>query len=122
MWAKERPAQGGPVMRVGTRDYRKNIEPYRECPLFHTCAVNRCPLHPDYEALESLPADRQRKCKASKAQRISVAIKYPGVLPLQGLTTMEWSRTPPEKRPETQIKGRDPARGDRPDARRGNIP
>ena len=55
-------------------------DPSFECPRFSRCAVNRCPLSPRYPQLASHPDDTEQKCRATKATRLKVAARYPGLL------------------------------------------
>jgi len=66
-------------------------QPFEECPKFNTCSVNRCPLHPDYLQLESIPADLGRKCRLSKMKRIAIASRFPGIITFGGFTIREHS-------------------------------
>jgi hypothetical protein len=64
-----------------------DIRPYRECSRFEVCSCNKCPLDPDIAMRVSVPDDE--KCKATRTTRQNIALKYPELLPLQGLTAKE---------------------------------
>ena len=66
--------------------------PSYDCPGFISCAVNNCPLHPEYPNLSVSPLDPETKCKAQKPGRIRIASKYPGILKYGGLTVKERKR------------------------------
>lgn len=67
------------------------VDPSFECPRFHRCSVNRCPLSPWYPRLASHPDDPEKKCRATKATRVKVATRYPGLLHYGGLTGKEFA-------------------------------
>lgn len=67
------------------------MEPNRECPRFQRCSVNNCPLDSGYPDYDTSPLDKERKCTFSKARRILIAVKYPGVLKYGGRTKAEYS-------------------------------
>lgn len=90
--------------------------PYRECPRFHKCSVNNCPLHPSYPNLPVDPEDKEQKCTMEKQVRFKIGSNYPEVLKWKGLTSREWagkqkfdSMTPGEKeaiRQKAKIMGK----------------
>lgn len=96
---------------AGTGEHRhvQNTLPAERCKYFTKCAVNRCPLTPRYERLETLPSDPGRTCRATKAHRIAVAAQYPDITPYHGMTRMEYSRTPAHNLPERRKNATDPA-------------
>ena len=82
----------------------KRIEPFKECPRFSGCSVNRCPPDPGMSVRPVHPDDKEKQCPMEKPVRLRIAAKYPGVLKLGGLTPMEaagravWEkRSPAEK-------------------------
>lgn len=60
-----------------------------ECPRWPSCSVNNCPLDPRYPNLPVRPGDKERKCTMEKGVRVRIAAKYPGQLPMNGLTRTE---------------------------------
>ena len=66
-------------------------EPAYDCPRYKRCAVNKCPLSIHYKKQLNHPDDKERKCKAPKAQRVAVAANYPGLLEYEGMTGNEFS-------------------------------
>jgi len=89
--AKKTPAATGAGNET-ERVTKKYTTPFESCQRFARCAVNRCPLHPDYLKLKDHPADRERHCKAPKADRVAIAAEFPGVLPTNGLLPRERPR------------------------------
>jgi len=87
----------------------KNTLPAESCRHYARCAVNKCPLSPCYQNLQTLPTDSQTKCRATKAHRVAVAAQYPDVTPYHGMTRMEYSRTAADNLPERRKIARDPA-------------
>lgn len=69
------------------------IQPYRECPRFNECSVNRCPLDAAYPNQFVHKQDKQQICPMEKPVRVRIAAKYQGVLPMEGMTTREWAKT-----------------------------
>lgn len=87
-------------------------EPYRECPRFPRCSVNRCPLDPEYSHREPHPGDPERRCGVAKAIRLRIAKPYAAYLPLAGLTAPEhaarqrWDNLSPVQRQAVAEMGR----------------
>ena len=75
---------------VGKDLKKENI--FMDCTRFDNCSVNNCPLHPRYPKLPTLAIDFERKCKARKSTRVSLAIRSLDKLPYEGLTVAEWKR------------------------------
>ena len=77
--------------------------PYHECSSFNLCSVNVCPLDPFSNEKEILPGE-DKKCRGEKPMRQRIALKYPNLLPYQGLTKRQfearqkWDALPPEKK------------------------
>jgi len=65
------------------------IKAFKECPRFDKCNVNKCPLHTDYEKLQSSEYDKEQKCTMERRVRERIGLKYG--LPNQGLTQREIS-------------------------------
>jgi len=63
-------------------------EPYEECPRFHKCSVNVCPLDPFVYKKNKLP--EEEKCTLGKTIRLRIAEKHLDLLPHRGLTSREW--------------------------------
>jgi hypothetical protein len=59
----------------------------KQCPRWSRCSVNNCPL----DAHMTHPDDKERKCPMEKGVRVRIAAKYPGELPMHGMTTREWA-------------------------------
>jgi len=72
-------------------------EPYRACPRFDTCSVNRCPLDPEIGARTFNAGDRETKCPLSKRVRHALFAELPtgaqARLPFGGLLEVEWKRS-----------------------------
>ena len=62
------------------------MEPNRECPRFHHCSVNNCPLDSGYPDYDTSPLDKERRCTLGKTVRLRIAAKYPGELKYGGKT------------------------------------
>ena len=58
-----------------------------ECPRFHTCSVNNCPLHADYPNLPMLTGEA--RCGLGKARRLRIAMNHID-LQFGGLTSREY--------------------------------
>lgn len=63
------------------------------CYRFERCGVNNCPLHPAYPNLPTHDDDAEKRCKAPKGRRLSVAERFPGVLRYGGMTLQEHAAT-----------------------------
>lgn len=87
-------------------------EPYRDCPRFMKCAVNNCPLHPQFPNLANSPLDKERWCTLAKSVRTKIASKYPGVLKYEGMTSHEakglktWAAKSPTDKQKMIANGR----------------
>jgi hypothetical protein len=66
------------------------IKPYKECPRFEKCSVNRCPLDIEAQNRISLPDDPDTECRARIVTRKKIALKY-GLLN-KGMTQKEIRR------------------------------
>jgi hypothetical protein len=64
--------------------------PYEECPQFDRCSCNVCPLDPKIN--DKFTLENEEECRASKPTRQRIALKYPDLLPYQGLTKKSWDR------------------------------
>ena len=73
------------------------MEPYKECPRFEQCSVNRCPLDMEAQNRVSLPGDPDTECRARITTRKKIALKY-GLLN-KGMTQKEIRR---ERRSEAK--------------------
>ncbi len=62
--------------------------PYHQCTSFNLCNANVCPLDPLSGEKETLPSEE--KCRAEKPGRKRIALKYPNLLPYQGLTKRQF--------------------------------
>ncbi len=62
----------------------ENNMPYYECPNFDSCSATKCYLDPDIKYRIILRDDAV--CTAKKSTRKKIGIKYPELLPYQGLT------------------------------------
>lgn len=67
-------------------------EPYRDCPRYHRCSVNLCPLSTNYPDIYVDIDDKQKECTLAKTIRVEIGIKYPE-LKYQGMTPREWGAT-----------------------------
>lgn len=82
--------------------------PYHECNSFEKCSCNVCPLDPLINEKESFP--EEEKCRAEKPGRQKIALKYPNLLPYQGLTQKQfqakkrWESLSPQLR-ELRLQG-----------------
>jgi len=63
---------------------------YQDCPRFDKCAVNKCPLDPNYKAMASHPLDVERKCTLPRRKRVEIGAKYDN-LAYGGLTGHEYT-------------------------------
>lgn len=83
-------------------------KPFQNCPRWERCAVNRCPLHPDYlRTLKVSEYDLEQKCTMEKRVRKRIAALYG--LTNQGLTQRELSSqklwdSQTEEQKQTKIK------------------
>jgi len=75
----------------------EEMEPYKECPRFEKCSVNRCPMDLKAEKRPSLSDDPDTECKARISTRKEIAVKY-GLLN-KGMTEREIKR---ERRSKAQ--------------------
>jgi len=79
-------------------------QPFDLCPRFERCSCNVCPLHPDFNKLESVFEDRERKCKCPKSIRREIGLHFK--LKNLGLTSREktsqenWNNLTPEQKNE----------------------
>ena len=67
----------------------KLTQPYHECKNFDVCSCNVCPLDPLQNEKEALKGEE--KCKVGKPRRQKIALKYPNLLPYQGLTKRQFN-------------------------------
>lgn len=65
--------------------------PPKLCPRFDSCSVNNCPLGPAYPNRLVHPDDNQKSCPMEKSVRARIAKRFPGLLPMQGLTRPEYA-------------------------------
>lgn len=68
-----------------------NPFPFKDCPRYPTCSVNRCPLDPDLAKRKTMPGDAQRHCPMEVNVRLRIGAKYPDLLPMGGLTPKEYA-------------------------------
>ena len=72
-------------------------EPYRACPRFDTCSVNRCPFDPLVHVRTIDPGDRETKCALSRRVRRKLFADLPEPartrLPFGGLYEREFRRS-----------------------------
>ncbi len=98
------PSGPGPAPAAKASEVESRIvtEPYRACPRFDTCSVNRCPFDPEIEIRTFDPGDRETKCGlGKKARRALFAALPPGAqarLPFEGLYEAEWKRREARRR------------------------
>ena len=59
----------------------------RECSRWPQCSVNNCPLEPNPVIN---PLDKEPKCTMAKANRMRIAARHPGVLPIMGMMELEF--------------------------------
>jgi len=57
------------------RKEEAEMEPYKDCPRFEKCSVNRCPLDIEAKNRVSLPDDPDTECKARIVTRKLIALK-----------------------------------------------
>ena len=71
-------------------------EPFRACPRFETCSVNRCPFDPEIGIRAADPGDRELRCPSGKRARRSIFTSLPPAararLPFEGLYEAEFKR------------------------------
>jgi hypothetical protein len=60
---------------------------FEECPQYHACSCNVCPLDPDVERMFALPGEMD--CRAERPTREKIAERYGGTLPWSGLLPRE---------------------------------
>lgn len=68
---------------------KKAVMPYHECPSFDICSAPKCPLDPDIKERDGRYPEEE-KCRANKPTRQKISMKYPNLLPYQGLFGREW--------------------------------
>ena len=64
----------------------------KHCSRWDHCSVNNCPLDPNEAPTDW---DKHPKCTMAKANRMRVAARFPGALPMAGMTAREfggWTR------------------------------
>ena len=66
------------------------MKAYQECTRFEKCAVNKCPLDPNYKSMSSVPGDTERKCTLARKKRVETGAKYDN-LAYGGLTGHEYT-------------------------------
>jgi hypothetical protein len=82
------------------------IEPFKSCPRYAKCSVNRCPLQTIYPEGFTAKTDKDKKCGLAKTIRQRVSGEFPGFLKLGGLTAREaesarrWAALTDEQRTE----------------------
>ena len=92
------PARPGPSPTAKGAEAGAQIvaEPFRACPRFETCSVNRCPFDPEIGIRASDPGDRELKCPLGKRARRSLFASLPPAaqtqLPFEGLYEAEFKR------------------------------
>ena len=83
--------------RALTRELLAIGEPYRACPRFDTCSVNRCPFDPSIRLRTADPVDREAKCPLSKRVRRKLFVGLPAAaqvrLPFSGFYEREFRRS-----------------------------
>lgn len=68
-------------------------EPFHECPSFQRCSVNQCPLDAMMLKRPAHRADREQKCRATRATRLAIVAYHPDEeFPTGGLTLAEVAR------------------------------
>lgn len=69
------------------------IEPQRDCPRWLGCSVNCCPLDPARDRCTRVDLPGEPRCRLGKKRRMSIAVKYPDLLPWRGLKPPELAAT-----------------------------
>ena len=74
------------------------------CPRFERCSVNKCPLHPKYDKLESVVEDKEKTCKLPKIIRKQIGIyfklKNNGLKPREISAMKKWEEMPENEKQE----------------------
>ena len=93
------PAGPGPSPEEVAVDLEAKViaEPYRTCPRFDACSVNRCPFDPLIHVRTTDPGDRETKCPLSRRVRRHLFADLPepakARLPFGGLYEREFRRS-----------------------------
>ena len=65
------------------------MKAYEQCTRFDRCAVNKCPLDPNYKQMLPHKLDAERKCTSPRKKRVEIGAGYDN-LAYGGLTGHEY--------------------------------
>lgn len=66
------------------------MKAYEQCTRFNRCAVNKCPLDPNYKQMLSHQLDAERKCTSPRKKRVEIGARFDN-LAYGGLTGNEYT-------------------------------